>query len=146
MQPSTEPQQRPSPWIEWPLRLVPAVILGQTLWFKFSADPSAVALFTTLGVEPWGRILTGVAEALAVLLLLIPSTGFLGALLTVGLMAGALFSHLTVLGIEIEGDGGLLFGLAVVSALTGALLGLLLRRSGLARLRAAGLPLPAWLG
>jgi uncharacterized membrane protein YphA (DoxX/SURF4 family) len=136
----------PSPWIEWPLRLIPAAILGQTLWFKFTADPSAVALFTTLGVEPWGRIFTGVLEALAVLLLLIPSTGFLGAALTVGLMAGALFSHLTVLGIEIEGDGGLLFGLAVVSALAGAALALVLRRSGLARLRTWGLPAPAWLG
>jgi hypothetical protein len=133
-------------WLDLVLRVVPALIMAQTLYFKFGGDPSAVALFTKLGVEPWGRLGTGALEAVAALLLLLPASAFLGALLTLGLMGGALFSHLTVLGIEVENDGGLLFVLALVCAVTAGLVLLGRRRSGLALLRRWGAPLPAWLG
>ncbi len=95
------------------LRIVAAVILLQTLYFKFTGAPESVDLFTKLGVEPWGRIGTGVVELFTGILLLIPSTAFLGAFLGMGVMTGAIGSHLLVLGIESAGDGGTLFILAI---------------------------------
>ena len=97
----------------WALRIVAALILLQTLYFKFTGHPESVELFTKLGVEPWGRIGTGVIELIASILLLIPATVFVGAFLGLGLMAGAIVSHLTVIGIESKGDGGQLFMLAI---------------------------------
>jgi uncharacterized membrane protein YphA (DoxX/SURF4 family) len=99
---------------DWIVRVVAALILLQTLYFKFTAHPESVALFTKLGVEPWGRIGTGVIELIAGILLLIPATAFIGAMLGIGLMAGAIMSHLMVIGIESAGDGGQLFALAIV--------------------------------
>lgn len=99
------------------LQLVPAVILLQTLWFKFTASEESVYIFSTLGMEPWGRIGTGVAELIASILLLVPRTKVWGALLALGIMGGAILSHLVVLGIEIKNDGGLLFGLALLTSL-----------------------------
>lgn len=98
--------------ISWIPRLVAAVILLQTLYFKFTGHPESVELFTKLGVEPWGRIGTGVIELIAGVLLLLPATAWIGALVGTGLMAGAILSHLTVIGIESKGDGGELFMLA----------------------------------
>lgn len=100
--------------ISWILRIVAAVILLQTLYFKFTAHPESVILFTKLGVEPWGRIGTGVIELIASALLIIPSTLFIGAAIGVGLMAGAIGSHLTIIGIESHGDGGQLFIMAII--------------------------------
>ena len=100
--------------IEWVLRIAAAVILLQTLYFKFTGHPESVELFSKLGVEPWGRIGTGVIELVTGVLLLIPSTAVLGALLGIGLMLGAIASHLLVIGIESKGDGGQLFGLAII--------------------------------
>ena len=97
----------------WALRIVAALILLQTLYFKFTGHPESVELFTKLGVEPWGRIGTGVIELIASILLLIPATVFVGAFLGLGLMAGAIVSHLTVIGVESKGDGGQLFILAI---------------------------------
>ena len=91
-----------------------AIILLQTLYFKFSAAPESVYIFSTLGLEPYGRIGIGIAELIASLLLLSTPISWLGALLGMGLMAGAIFSHLTKLGISVQGDGGYLFFLAVV--------------------------------
>lgn len=109
----------------WAAQLVAAAILGQTLFFKFTAAPESVHIFETLGAEPWGRIGSGVVELIAVLLLLRSRTAALGGLLAMGVMAGAIVSHLTQLGVEIvvngESDGGLLFGLAVVTFAAGAL-------------------------
>lgn len=99
--------------LSWLLRLVVAGILLQTLYFKFSAAPESVWIFTQLGAEPYGRIGSGVAELVAAVLLLVPRTAGLGAVLALGIIFGAILSHLAVLGIEVEGDGGLLFGLAV---------------------------------
>ena len=96
------------------LRLVVAAILAQTLYFKFTGAPESVYIFQTLGIEPWGRIGSGVAELVAAVLLLLPRTAVWGAVLSLGVISGAILSHLTMLGIEVQGDGGLLFGLAVV--------------------------------
>ena len=95
------------------LRLIVAVILLQTLYYKFGAHEDSVYIFTTLGLEPYGRIGIGVMELIASILILIKKTSWAGALLTVGLMAGAIFSHLTQLGIEVKGDGGQLFYMAI---------------------------------
>jgi hypothetical protein len=91
----------------WLLRLIAAVIMLQTLYFKFTGHPQSVALFTQLGMEPWGRIGIGVLELIAAVLILYPRTTGWGALLGVGLMGGALFFHLTKLGIIFDGDAGL---------------------------------------
>jgi putative oxidoreductase len=96
------------------LRLIAAVILGQTLFFKFTGAEESVWIFEQLGAEPWGRLGSGIAELVCAVLLLIPRTAFLGALGGLGVISGAIFSHLFILGIEVKGDGGLLFGLALV--------------------------------
>lgn len=96
------------------LRLVAAIILLQTLFFKFSAAPESVYIFTAVGMEPWGRIGIGVLELIAAALLLIPRTVVFGALLSAGVIAGAIFFHVTILGISVQNDGGKLFALAVV--------------------------------
>jgi len=98
----------------WGARLVAAVILLQTLYFKFTASPESVYIFSTIGMEPWGRIGVGVVELIAGVLLLLSATAWLGAGLALGLMAGAIGIHLTVLGIEVQGDGGQLFIYALV--------------------------------
>lgn len=100
--------------ISWILQIAAAIILLQTLYFKFTAQPESVELFSKLGAEPWGRIGTGVLELIAGILLLIPATVFIGSVIGVGLMAGAILSHLTVIGIESKGDGGQLFMLAIL--------------------------------
>jgi hypothetical protein len=97
----------------WILQLIVAALLFQTLFFKFTGAKESVYIFTTLGMEPWGRIGSGVAEVIAVILLLIPSTAVYGAILSLGVISGAIFFHLTKLGIVVENDGGLLFFLAV---------------------------------
>ena len=88
----------------WVLRLLAAIIMLQTLYFKFTGQEESVQLFTTLGMEPWGRIGTGVIELVASILLLIPRTTGFGAALGLGLMSGAIFFHLTFLGLEVGGD------------------------------------------
>lgn len=100
--------------ILWILRIITAVILLQTLFFKFTAAEESVYIFTTVGMEPWGRIGSGIVELIASILLLIPRTSWLGALLALGTISGAIFFHLTKLGIEVKGDGGYLFILAIV--------------------------------
>lgn len=95
------------------LRYAVAIILLQTLRYKFLAHPDSVYIFSTLGLEPYGRIGIGVLELIASLLLFFNRRAWLGALMATGLMAGAIFSHLTQLGIEVKGDGGTLFYMAV---------------------------------
>lgn len=96
------------------LSIIAAIILLQTLYFKFTAAPVSVHIFSTLGVEPWGRIGTGVLELLAGVLLFWKRTAIYGALFALGIMAGAILSHLLFLGIEILGDGGHVFVLAII--------------------------------
>ena len=100
--------------LSWVLRLAAAGILLQTLFFKFTAAPESVYIFTKVGLEPWGRIGSGVVELIAALLILSPRLTWLGSTIAVGVMAGAILSHLTLLGIEVQGDKGLLFALALV--------------------------------
>ncbi|QTE34825.1 DoxX family protein [Mucilaginibacter gossypii] len=106
----------------WALRLVAAIIMLQTLFFKFTAAPESVYIFTKLGMEPWGRIGIGSMELIAAILIIIPRTTGIGALIAVGLMAGAIFFHLTKLGIVVQGDGGQLFILATIVFATSAIL------------------------
>lgn len=98
----------------WGARLLAALILLQTLFFKFTAAAESVYIFTTVGMEPWGRILVGILELVAGVMLIIPRTAWMGACLALGLMVGAIGMHLTVLGIEVQGDGGYLFLLALI--------------------------------
>ena len=100
--------------LSWSLQLIVAGILLQTLFFKFTGAEESVYIFSTLGIEPWGRIGSGIAELVAAVLLLVPATAVIGAMLSAGVISGAILSHLTVLGIEVQGDGGLLFALAIV--------------------------------
>jgi hypothetical protein len=93
---------------------VAAIIMLQTLYFKFTASPESVYIFTRMGLEPYGRIGAGIAEALASLLLVLPRTRIYGAILGIGVMAGALLSHLTKLGIVVMDDGGYLFILCLI--------------------------------
>lgn len=118
--------------ISWLLRIVAAIILLQTLYFKFTGKPESVELFTKLGVEPWGRIGTGVIELITGILLLIPTTAFIGAFLGIGLMAGAILSHLTVIGIESKGDGGQLFMLAIIVLVCCLAISIIHRKEGIA--------------
>ena len=121
---------RSSAVVSWALQVVVAVILLQTLFFKFTAAEESVYIFTKVGAEPWGRIGSGVLELIAAAMLLTPALTVYGAILTVGLMSGALMSHLTILGIEVKGDGGLLFGLAL-ACFAGSLVILSLRRASI---------------
>src|SRR6266853_2120812 len=105
---------KPALVLSWIARISAAIILLQTLFFKFTAAPESVYIFTKVGAEPWGRIGSGVIELIAAILILTPRFTWLGSLLAMGVMAGAILSHLTVLGIEVQGDKGLLFALALI--------------------------------
>ncbi|MEM0938476.1 MAG: DoxX family protein [Bacteroidota bacterium] len=106
----------------WVLRVIPAIVLLQTLYFKFSASPESVFIFSALSLEPFGRIGIGIIELIVSVLLLIPRTTGIGALLGLGVIAGAILAHLFVLGIEIMNDGGYLFILSIVVFVSCALL------------------------
>ena len=125
---NTAPLPKSIKILSWILQIAVAVILLQTLFFKFTAHPDSVHIFETVGMEPYGRIGSGIAELIAGVLLLIPATVWIGAALSAGVISGAIFFH-TVggLGIEVNGDGGTLFGLAVV-VFVGSLIILTLRR------------------
>lgn len=98
----------------WVLRILAALIMVQSLFFKFSASEESVYIFTTVGMEPWGRIATGTAELIAAILLLWPKTTVWGAVLAAGVMSGAIFFHLTTLGIVVKEDSGQLFIYALI--------------------------------
>lgn len=103
-------------YLLWGARIIAALIMLQTLFFKFTGAAESVYIFSTLGVEPWGRIGAGVVELIASVLILLPRTSWIGAGLALGVMLGAIGSHLTILGIAVQGDGGYLFALALVVA------------------------------
>lgn len=104
------------------LRIAVAIILIQTLRFKFTAHPDSIYIFETVGLEPLGRIGIGILELIAGILLLIPKTVWAGATLTLGLIGGAIMMHLTQLGIEVKGDGGVLFYTAVLTFILSAII------------------------
>lgn len=124
---------KPQSIISWICQIAAAVILFQTLFFKFTAAPESVYIFETIGAEPFGRYASGVAELIAGIMLLIPAISWLGAFLAIGIMSGAIVSHLTILGIVVQDDGGTLFALAVVVTLASAVV-VYLRRSRWLRL------------
>ena len=99
--------------VDWVLRIFVAVMLLQTLFFKFTGAEESVYIFSNLGIEAWGRYVSGILELISAVLILLPSTVLLGALFVVLIMSGAIISHLAFLGVEVMGDGGLLFGMAV---------------------------------
>ena len=101
-------------------RVLAAVILLQTLFYKFTASPESVYIFSTVGMEPWGRLGVGTLELIAGVLLIVRRTAWIGAGLALGLMAGAIGMHLTLLGIVVQGDGGYLFALACTVAICSA--------------------------
>jgi hypothetical protein len=108
------PLSKPAAIGSWAFQVLVAVILFQTLFFKFTGAEESKYIFRTLGLEPAGRIGSGIVELVAVVLLLTPQTAVYGAMLALAVISGAIVSHLTKLGIVVQGDGGLLFGLAVV--------------------------------
>ena len=125
--------------LTWFAQLVAAGILAQTLYFKFTAAPETVALFEVVGLGTPGRVGTGVVELVAVVLLLIPRTAALGGLLAMGVLSGAIMSHLTKLGISIDpvalGDarleplaGPALFGMGVIAFAAAAVVVAIRRR------------------
>jgi len=126
---------KPHVVFSWILQLTVAGVLLQTLFFKFTGAEESVYIFSSLGrflhlagIEPWGRIGSGIVELIASLLLIVPATAPIGAVLTMGVMAGAIASHLFILGIDVKGDGGLLFGLALTAFVASAIV-LVLHRS-----------------
>jgi len=108
--------------LNWVLKIIPAFIFLQTLFFKFTAAPESVYIFETLGLGAPGRIGTGIVELIATILIMIPRTTGIGALIGLGTVTGAILGHLSILGIEVQGDGGFLFGLAVVTFICCAIL------------------------
>lgn len=126
----------------WTLQLLAAGILLQTLFFKFTGAEESVHIFSQLGLEPWGRYASGAAELVAALLLVTPALVPLGAALSMAIITGAIVSHVTVIGIEVQGDGGLLFGLAVGVWIACAVILVLRRSQSLAMIGDA----TGWLG
>ena len=106
------------------LKVLAAAIMVQTLYFKFLGAEESIDLFTKLAGENESimRIGTGVLELLAAIFLFVPSKTWFGAFLTVILMSGAIMSHLTILGIEHNNDGGILFISAITTFLAGTIL------------------------
>ena len=131
--PKARAVMKPSRAVAWTAQVVAAAILGQTLFFKFTAAPESVAIFRALGAEPWGRIASGAVELVAVVCLLTPRWAAVGGLIGAGTITGAILAHLTRLGIEVEGDGGTLFVLALVTWVACATV-LWIRRGELPRL------------
>ena len=101
-------------YIERISSILAAILFLQTLYFKFSAAPESVFIFSELGMEPYGRIGTGIIELIVGVLLLRRSTAFIGAILGLGVISGAILSHLLILGIKVQNDGGFLFGIAIL--------------------------------
>jgi len=115
----------------WVLRIIAALIMLQTLYFKFTGADESVYIFSELGMEPWGRIGTGILELIASILILYPRTTFFGSVLAIGLMSGAIVAHLTKLGITVKNDGGQLFIYALLVLVSSLILAFIYRNDGL---------------
>ncbi|WP_100612296.1 DoxX family membrane protein [Confluentibacter lentus] len=111
------------------LRIIVAVILIQTLRYKFTAHPDSVYIFAKVGLEPEGRIGIGVLELIASIFLFIPKTIWLGAVLTIGIIGGAIFMHITQLGIVVNNDGGILFVTAMITFILATIILYLYRKT-----------------
>ncbi len=115
--------------LSWACQLIAAGIMIETLFFKFTAAPESVFIFRKMGTEPWWRWGQGIWELLASVCLLAPAWRWLGGILTTGAMLAAILSHMTWLGYSIQGDHGLLFGMAVTTFTCGFTVMLLHRHS-----------------
>jgi hypothetical protein len=115
-------------WISLAFRILAAIVLGQTLFYKFTGAPESVFIFQTMGMEPFGRIGSGILELLTIVFLLVPRTSWLGGILGAAMMLGAILAHVFVLGIAVMGDHGLLFNLAVFTFLACAIVVILERK------------------
>jgi uncharacterized membrane protein YphA (DoxX/SURF4 family) len=115
-------------WWLWIFRLVAAALMIQSLFFKFSGAEESIYIFSTLGIEPWGRLGTGIMELIASVLILVPRTTGIGAILGAGVMSGAIISHLTKLGIVVQNDGGQLFIYAVIVFVSCTVLAIVYRK------------------
>lgn len=115
----------------WVLRIIAALVMLQTLYFKFSGSEESVYIFSQLGMEPWGRIATGVLELIASILILYPKTTFFGSVLAMGLMSGAVIAHFSKLGIVVKNDGGQLFIYALLVLVSSLILAILYRNDGI---------------
>ncbi len=113
----------------WALKVLAALIMLQTLYFKFTATEKSVYIFSTLGMEPWGRIGTGILELIASILILYPRTTSIGAVVAVCLMSGAIWFHITKLGISVRNDGGQLFIYALLVFVSSAILLVIYRKN-----------------
>jgi hypothetical protein len=101
-------------YLERSTSILSAILMLQTLYYKFSAAPESIYIFTELGIEPFGRIGIGIVELVASILLVFRKTSIFGAILGIGVIAGAIFAHIFIIGIEVQNDKGVLFGLAFV--------------------------------
>ena len=115
----------------WVLRIIAALIMLQTLYFKFSGAEESVYIFSQLGMEPWGRMGTGIFELIASLLILYPRTTFFGSVLAIGLMLGAVGAHLVKLGVVVKNDGGQLFIYALIVLISSIILAVIYRNDGM---------------
>ena len=115
----------------WVLRIIAALIMLQTLYFKFSGAEESVYIFSQLGMEPWGRMGTGIFELIASLLILYPRTTFFGSVLAIGLMLGAIGAHLIKLGVVVKNDGGQLFIYALIVLISSIILAVIYRNDGM---------------
>jgi hypothetical protein len=115
----------------WVLRIIAALIMLQTLYFKFSGSEESVYIFSQLGMEPCGRIGSGTLVLVASILILYPKTTFFGSVLAIGLMAGAIGAHLTKLGIAVKNDGGQLFIYALLVLISSIILAIIYRNDGI---------------
>jgi len=101
--------------VSWICAGIAAAIMVETLFFKFTAAPESVYIFKRMGTEPWMRWVQGLWELLASICLLWPRMKWAGGILTTSAMLAAILSHMTWLGYSIQGDHGLLFGMALVT-------------------------------
>ena len=95
--------------------VVAAIIFLQTLFYKFTAHPDSVHIFTVIGGEPYTRIGLGIVELIVAILLIYPKTSLYGGVLGLIITLGAIGSHFLKLGISVNNDGGILFALAITT-------------------------------
>lgn len=100
-----------SNFISWVLRIITTYIIFQIVYFKLSGDPQCIFVFEKMEIEPHGRFITGLIELVVGIFLLVPNTKLLGILGAFGAASCCLTAHFTVLGIEINNDGGQLFSM-----------------------------------
>lgn len=113
-----EPAETLSPGqrkLSWVCRAIAATIMIETLFFKFTGAEESIYIFSKMGLESWWRYGQGIWELIASMLLLRWRLGWAGGLLTMGALGAAIVSHLTVLGVVVQGDHGLLFAMALTT-------------------------------